>query len=134
LEECQRVLRVGGILYFTTPNYQSLDRFLTGSKWRMYNPEHLSYFDIKSLCLLLRRAGFKIYSLETKNIAVYDIIKILFLDRKTSCIVHKDYFNERQMREISEKNKLARSLKICVNSIIKILKCGQTIYVVANKN
>jgi len=133
LEECQRVLRAGGILYITTPNYQSLDRFLTGKRWKIYNPEHLSYFGIKSLCFLLNKTGFKIRSLETKNIAICDIIKILLGNKRNSGAIRDNPFNEGQIREISEKNKLVKFLKRYVNYIIKKLKCGQTIYVIAEK-
>jgi 2-polyprenyl-3-methyl-5-hydroxy-6-metoxy-1,4-benzoquinol methylase len=133
LEECQRVLRAGGILYLTTPNYQSLDRLLTGKKWKIYHPEHLSYFDTKSLYFLLSKTGFKIRSLETKNIAIYDIIKILFWDKRNSSVSHNNSFNEEQIREISERNKFARFLKIWINSVIKKLKCGQTMYIIAEK-
>jgi ubiquinone/menaquinone biosynthesis C-methylase UbiE len=133
LQECRRVLRTGGVIYGTTPNYNSLDRFLAGDKWKVYHPEHLSYFDIKSLRFLMEKAGFKIRSLETKNIAVSGIFGTLLLNKKRGDIIDSTHFSEEQIREISEKNKFAKFLKICANSLIKTLKCGQTIYTIAEK-
>ncbi|MEO8590479.1 MAG: class I SAM-dependent methyltransferase [Flavobacteriales bacterium] len=50
LERMVRILRPGGALYMTTPNYRSLGHELAGSAWSIVNyPEHLNYFTPRTL-------------------------------------------------------------------------------------
>jgi len=53
LERMARILRPGGALYMTTPNYRSLGHALVGRGWSVVNyPEHLNYFIPRTLRLL----------------------------------------------------------------------------------
>lgn len=57
--EAHRVLRPGGVLLLSTPNYRALSRFFLGKEWHVLAPaEHLSYFTEATLEELLGRAGF----------------------------------------------------------------------------
>lgn len=52
------VLRPGGTLMVSTPNYASLARLARGSRWRMILPEgHILYFTPRSLRRVLRECG-----------------------------------------------------------------------------
>jgi SAM-dependent methyltransferase len=54
-----RLLRPGGLLYVTTPNFNSLSRRLLGDRWTVIQfPEHLSYFTPSTLRLLCAGSGF----------------------------------------------------------------------------
>ena len=55
-----KILRMGGAAYITTPNFNSLSRMLSGPDWVVVGyPEHLSYYTPKTLNLLLNNSGFK---------------------------------------------------------------------------
>jgi 2-polyprenyl-3-methyl-5-hydroxy-6-metoxy-1,4-benzoquinol methylase len=77
----EELLRPGGLLYLTTPNFGCIDRRLLGSEWRAISREHLSYFTPKSLGRLVERSS-DLESLEisTRNIsagALFQAVKKL---------------------------------------------------------
>lgn len=52
------LLRPGGHLYLTTPNFASLSRRILGPRWRVVQyPEHLGYFKPATIDELLGRSG-----------------------------------------------------------------------------
>jgi 2-polyprenyl-3-methyl-5-hydroxy-6-metoxy-1,4-benzoquinol methylase len=57
--EIARVLRPGGLLLLTTPNFNGLSRRLLGLRWRVIDPEHLGYFTPRTLTRALRSAGLR---------------------------------------------------------------------------
>jgi 2-polyprenyl-3-methyl-5-hydroxy-6-metoxy-1,4-benzoquinol methylase len=58
LRELYRVLRAGGLLLLTTPNFDGVSRRVLGLKWRIVDPEHLGYFNPRTLRRALEAAGF----------------------------------------------------------------------------
>jgi SAM-dependent methyltransferase len=54
---CASLLRDDGLLFTTVPNLDSLTARLLGSRWPMFLPEHLNYFNPKSLKLCGALAG-----------------------------------------------------------------------------
>ena len=59
LERLHGLLRTGGVLYLTTPNYNALARRWLGVRYNVLNyPEHLCHFTRKSLDRTARKAGF----------------------------------------------------------------------------
>jgi 2-polyprenyl-3-methyl-5-hydroxy-6-metoxy-1,4-benzoquinol methylase len=78
LETAHRLLRPGGVLYVTTPNFGSLTRLLIGPRWRVVEyPEHLSYFTTTSLRRIARRAGFVPESVSTVNLSPLLILQTM---------------------------------------------------------
>jgi len=73
IDEFYRVLKPGGLLFLTTPNYLSfwpiieLLTDLTGKAAKMKNEQHISKFNIFSLKNLLKRHGLKIKKTGTFN-------------------------------------------------------------------
>jgi SAM-dependent methyltransferase len=66
-----RVLRPGGVLYATTPNFSSLTRRLLGPRYRVIDyPEHLGYFRRSTLDRLLCEAGFTRIDLRSTGFSV----------------------------------------------------------------
>lgn len=54
------ILRKKGLIYMTTPNFNSLSRLLLGNQWTVITyPEHLSYYTPKTLNYLFKNSGFK---------------------------------------------------------------------------
>lgn len=61
LENIRRLLRPQGVLVFSTGDYGSLLRRLTGKRWRLFaDPTHNFFFDEPALRRLLQRAGFEV--------------------------------------------------------------------------
>ena len=79
LEKVYKILKNGGILFILTPNENALLRKICRLGYFMsfrhlkepmellYYRHHISYFNQKSLFLLLKRTGFEVIDWETKN-------------------------------------------------------------------
>jgi SAM-dependent methyltransferase len=63
--EVRRVLNDKGFLFITTPNINSFQACLFGSRWRSAIFDHLYLFSKKTLPLLLEKAGFTVKELHT---------------------------------------------------------------------
>lgn len=60
IEEFKKLLRKGGLFYCTTPNFNSIMRYVLKEKYNVITyPEHLSYYTKKTLSRLLINNGFK---------------------------------------------------------------------------
>lgn len=61
LEQCSRVLALGGSIYVRVPNYESLNRKMLGVKWCGFRyPDHVNYFTTNSLGALANDFGLKL--------------------------------------------------------------------------
>jgi 2-polyprenyl-3-methyl-5-hydroxy-6-metoxy-1,4-benzoquinol methylase len=59
LNECRRVLKPDGFIFFITPNYGNLISRIQGDKWFGYqDPTHISFFSPATLRLTLSQYGF----------------------------------------------------------------------------
>lgn len=73
-----KLLRPGGAVYITTPNFSSLERRIIGPSWGMLMwPEHITYWSPVTLDRALRDVGFVKSSLATANISPYRIVQAL---------------------------------------------------------
>lgn len=76
LERMRTMLRPGGMLYVTTPNYRSVGHLLAGGQWSVVNyPEHLNYFTPRTIRRLMRAKGF--VPVRTKTTGV-DLMRVRF--------------------------------------------------------
>jgi len=54
------ILRPGGLIYVTTPNFNCIGHRLSGSEWNVVNyPEHLTYFTPRTLRRMARSQGLR---------------------------------------------------------------------------
>lgn len=70
LAKINKMLKSKGTLYIWTPNFNSFTRkFLLGADWGgVIFPWHLQYFSPRTISLLLRKTGFKIIKLTSRNL------------------------------------------------------------------
>lgn len=76
LDNISQMLRKGGVLYITTPNFASAERKVLGANWGMIcYPEHISYYSPGTLDWLLKHCGYEKVLCRTENISVFRIIQ-----------------------------------------------------------
>lgn len=76
LRRINRLLKLNGLLFLTTPNINSLSAKVFGRYWYHYKkPEHLFYFDPVTIRILLEKAGFE--NIEIKPTLSWVSIKYL---------------------------------------------------------
>ena len=74
LAASRALLRPGGILLVTTPNFRGFSGRLRGPSWRVVADEHLTYFDEASLRRALRAAGFARIRMSTGGLDVPRVV------------------------------------------------------------
>lgn len=71
LANFNKLLRSGGLVYITTPNFNSLLRYRLKDQYNVITyPEHLSYYTPKTLKNVFSRSGFKKIKIETTGISL----------------------------------------------------------------
>ncbi len=76
LRRCRDLMRPGGALVLTTPNIGGFDYLVLGSdSSNILAPVHLNYFDLRSLTLMLERAGFRRIEVTTPGKLDVDIVR-----------------------------------------------------------
>lgn len=119
IRKMKRVLRSGGLVYCTTPNFSSLSRRIYKSEWIMIEyPEHLSYYTSRSIKHLFSSNGFR--NLKTKTTGFRSsnkpIPEILTTDSR-----------DEKLRNMAEGNILVGFLKRFINQILSMFNAGDTI-------
>lgn len=128
--EIYQSLRHRGIIYLTTPNFNSLSRRLLNDKWNvLVYPEHLSYFTKRSLSYLFNTTGFKLISFKTTGISfarIFDGIKVKLLNKKPSFVNTKPNVDQ-DIRSTIESNYSLRKMKSAINFFLSLTGSGETI-------
>lgn len=75
LDAVHGLLRPGGCLVLTTPNYQGASARLRGTRWRIVADEHLTYYDPHSLARSLRAHGFAGVRIATTGLDVRPLVR-----------------------------------------------------------
>jgi SAM-dependent methyltransferase len=77
-DELQRIaglLRDGGCLYLTTPNFNSISRWIAGPQWRAIEyPEHLNLFTPRTLHRMLAAVGLSLVSVRTTGASPSELL------------------------------------------------------------
>lgn len=113
-----RLLRKGGLFYFTTPNFDSLSRRYLGGKWKMIEyPEHLSYYTAPTITRLLTGAGFQKLQLDTTGISF----------RRAGTGDNAPAQREEELRTSIEGRSSFRFAKRMINWWLSVLRLGDTL-------
>lgn len=126
-----QLLRPGGALYFTTPNYNALSRKIAGSGWTIVNyPEHLNLYTASTIGNALGRAGFRKIQLATTGVSIMRIRASLTSTQQDNT----DSGNDDQLIRTSiEKNVLLKMLKNCINFLLSVTRSGDSIKVLTTR-
>ena len=134
------VVRSGGLVYLTTPNFASVDRYLLGENWKVIGPGHLTYFTSRTLRALVKKAGcFEILHFETRNLSMAALRVLgcgLFLRPTPTIDPHDefetDYDPKRQMNDLRRRVNSSTSLglvKWYFNGLLNVTGLGATMTV-----
>ncbi len=132
MREVARVLRPGGLLYLTTPNFDSLSRFLLRDNWSIIHPEeHLSYFTVTSLSAFVESLGMHTFEARTTGFGYHEVLNRLRGEPKE----HRPGPEEVQAaRQAIESRSGLRALKQGVNGVLALTRLGDTIKLFAERS
>ena len=120
-----KILRKGGLVYLTTPNFNSLLRYRLKSAYNVITyPEHLSYYTKRTIHRLFKNKGFKKHKLQTTGISLTRL--------KTSSGKSNQEFisatsDDEQLRNKIEGNKLMQVVKTVLNGTLSLFGVGDTV-------
>ncbi len=124
------LLRKNGLLYITTPNFNSLSRYYLKQNWNVIEyPEHLCYYTKKTLVKLAELNSFSELAFYTTGFS-FSRFQNSMSDKKTNNTVNKDDV----IRIKSETNWHYKLVKKLTNYILTIFKKGDSIKVYFLKN
>ena len=135
LARCWSLLEPGGVLYMTTPNFDSATRRLLGGRWRGLTPDHLCLFNVPSLRRSLLQAGFTPHWVVTRNI---DIPEILLKIRPRALApatarATETFSATRDLRYRIEARPALRAAKALVNAGLRVTRAGDVLDALAVK-
>jgi 2-polyprenyl-3-methyl-5-hydroxy-6-metoxy-1,4-benzoquinol methylase len=124
------LLRRGGVVYITTPNFNSLSRALLKSKWNVIEyPEHLSYYTPRTLTLLFQGLNFSRLKMSTTGISINRL--------KASALVSKtdkaETNSDEALRQRVEGNFILKMAKSTINLILDTTGKGDALKAIFQK-
>jgi 2-polyprenyl-3-methyl-5-hydroxy-6-metoxy-1,4-benzoquinol methylase len=121
----QNLLRKNGVLYLTTPDFNSVVRKRVGANYNVINyPEHLTYFTKHTLNKLLTSSGFDKKYLHSHGISFTRLRQ----SRSNTRISKSDISNpDEEMRQKIEKSAMRRIAKKLINAALNLTGTGHSL-------
>lgn len=126
LRECAALLRPGGALHLTTPNWGSLTRRLVGARWRPIGRDHVVYFTPSHLRRALVAAGLTPLRVRTANVEPHEIVA-RFRRTPAGAPAPSTMRQTMELRESVESRPLLRAAKAAANALLGTTGTGDTI-------
>lgn len=125
IQNFHKLLRSGGIVYLTTPNFNSLSRVLLKEKWDVLDyPEHLCYYTPKTIQRLFSDAGFIKDRIEATGISITRLRKSMKLSREKNISATS---TDEKLRVGLERNPLFYFLKKTMNRMLILSGAGDSL-------
>lgn len=132
VSEAFRVLRPGGLLALSTPNYDSLTRMMIGARWEAIIPSrHLQLFTPKTLKMLVCLQGGWVRACKTVDVNPWDILMALAKGKKYDISVRNEAIS--RAKALFAKYPFLAVLREMVNAFLSVVKVGDTIELYAEK-
>jgi 2-polyprenyl-3-methyl-5-hydroxy-6-metoxy-1,4-benzoquinol methylase len=133
LRQCSRLLRPGGCLYLTTPNYDSLSRRLLGRRWRVIAEEHRCLFSPHTLRGPLERSGLHCAQMSTRNLDVPHLLQVWRGQAGSGPHPASGESASQRLRHQVEAVSWLRSAKAAANALLRASGLGDTIELFARR-
>jgi len=128
LRRLREWLAPGGVLYLTTPNFDSLSRLLLAGRWRAIEPEHRYLFTPRTMTAALAAVGFRPVRLLTKNVDLPEIVS-QWRRRGTPEPRVSTAASTETFRGVVESSAPLRVAKATVNGMLRLAQLGETLEV-----
>lgn len=120
-----QLLRKGGLVYLTTPNFNSLLRYRLKERYDVITyPEHLSYFTPSTLKKLFTQCGFRKLKIQTTGIS---LTRLKTSQGQTSQAFISETSDDEQLRNKIEDKKHLQLVKKLVNGTLTIFGVGDSL-------
>jgi 2-polyprenyl-3-methyl-5-hydroxy-6-metoxy-1,4-benzoquinol methylase len=125
IEKFFQLLRPGGLVYLTTPNFNAFNRYYLKEKYNVITyPEHLSYYTPKTLKAVFRHAGFKTWRFKSTGLS---ITRIKTSQNKSNQQYISATSDDEKIRQKIEEKRVLQLAKKLVNWILTISGKGDTL-------
>ena len=129
LKEAKKRLRVGGLLYGTTPNASSINRRILGENWNVVSfPEHPILLSKKALYILLKELGFVNIEIFSAGLNPFDLLRrVKFIrpkNRSSEAANNPRVEYGYRLNETMTHQPLLRIVKLLINYLLKLTHLG----------
>jgi len=133
LDLITRFLRPGGLFYCTTPNFNSMQRYLTGARYNIIGyPEHLSYYTKRTLKYLARRHGLRVQRFLVTGLSINSLRKSI-AKKGSSMNAAQAFGNDEAIRKKMEETFYLKWIKNAINFFLTLTGFGMTLKVYLRK-
>ena len=135
LQRAEQVVKPGGLIYLTTPNFQSLDRRVLGESWDVFHREHLTYFTRATLInAVANNTNLEVLHAEARNISgqLINYVRHLGSPVSSRARIQSSEEEETSSTQFDARTRIAQSplllsLKRGVNSLLDATSLGSTL-------
>ena len=125
LNNFYKLLRKGGLVYVTTPNFNSILRYRLKSEYNVIcYPEHLSYYTPKTLNKVFIQSGFKTKKITTTG---FSFTRLKTSIGKSNQPIISKKSDDEKIRNLAESNKLVGALKVTINQLLTFFGIGDNL-------
>jgi 2-polyprenyl-3-methyl-5-hydroxy-6-metoxy-1,4-benzoquinol methylase len=130
LASYHKILRRGGVVYVTTPNFNSISRDIVGSRWSVIEyPEHLSYYTKRTLSEVFTNSDFSLLEMDISGIS-FNRLK----SSKGIYAINGGTNTDERLRVASENKFFFHLLKKMVNYLLNLFAKGDAMKGLFQKN
>jgi len=134
LRRAADIVKPGGLVYLTTPNFDCFDRRILGMDWPVIHREHLTYFTPQTLISAIHeKTGLTVIHSETRNMSAQSLqrIKSYLPGQKKQSMTSPQSVakgkNTDDVREAIEGSRVLQFIKRGINGILNATASGNTI-------